>query len=198
MRYGCCWGRKSLPSRGAWIEMLTCTVLEEVSIPSLPSRGAWIEMTARRTAGSCRLVAPLAGSVDRNHAGPRSPVAGPVAPLAGSVDRNKTSVTLQAVASVSLPSRGAWIEIGRFWKYTRLSPVAPLAGSVDRNRVYCKVGLPGLRSLPSRGAWIEIHLTVLSTARKWSLPSRGAWIEIAPFMALESAFARRSPRGERG
>ena len=57
------------------------------------------------------IVAPLAGSVDRNKEVDSGLFKLSVAPLAGSVDRNKTPVTLQAVASV-----------------------APLAGSVDRNR----------------------------------------------------------------
>ena len=56
---------------------------------SLPSRGAWIEML--------RLLAALFGGV--------------VAPLAGSVDRNFQRLPLLASAYPSLPSRGAWIEM---------------------------------------------------------------------------------------
>ena len=62
----------------------------------------------------CINVAPLAGSVDRNF--PENPFAGGqrlVAPLAGSVDRN-----------AALPCMRAGLE-----------SVAPLAGSVDRNRM---------------------------------------------------------------
>ena len=58
-----------------------------------------------------------------------------VAPLTGSVDRNADEPRdVVATAVVSLPSRGAWIEM------TLPSPpsapsagVAPLTGSVDRN-----------------------------------------------------------------
>ena len=56
---------------------------------------------------------------------------------------------------VSLPSRGAWIEIKRF------------GGPHGRGK-----------SLPSRGAWIEIRLLRSSGAGYGSLPSRGAWIEM--------------------
>ena len=55
-------------------------------------------------------VAPLAGSVDRNEQGAEEVHPVPVAPLAGSVDRNKMR-------------RARLVEVF----------VAPLAGSVDRN-----------------------------------------------------------------
>ena len=56
----------------------------------------------------------------------------------------------------SLPSRGAWIEMGELTLETG-----------------------ELLSLPSRGAWIEILLSVCAGPdRLGSLPSRGAWIEI--------------------
>ena len=57
---------------------------------------------------------------------------------------------------LSLPVRGAWIEI--------LSAAALSAAA--------------LSSLPVRGAWIEIDYTYGETWRCWSLPVRGAWIEI--------------------
>ena len=59
---------------------------------------------------------------------------------------------------LSLPSRGAWIEI---------------------SRAMCKITLH--KSLPSRGAWIEMFLVLLLAwlLSYMSLPSRGAWIEIA-------------------
>ena len=60
------------------------------------------------------------------------------------------------MVAMSLPSRGAWIEI---------SPKL-LAQSREK-------------SLPSRGAWIEIQAPEPSGALCMpSLPSRGAWIEI--------------------
>ena len=57
-------------------------------------------------------VAPLAGSVDRNFLGARFfALLGVVAPLAGSVDRNSNKELRTLYEKVSLPSRGAWIEM---------------------------------------------------------------------------------------
>ena len=58
------------------------------------------------------LVAPLAGSVDRNWTGvPLRISRQAVAPLAGSVDRNPSVWARGHLDDASLPSRGAWIEI---------------------------------------------------------------------------------------
>ena len=57
------------------------------------------------------LVAPLAGSVDRNSGNVSSLGKALVAPLAGSVDRNVAEAGHLLVGVASLPSRGAWIEI---------------------------------------------------------------------------------------
>ena len=56
---------RSLPSRGAWIEIIQ---LEKDwnSPESLPSRGAWIEISLGTQEHRESKVAPLAGSVDRN------------------------------------------------------------------------------------------------------------------------------------
>ena len=63
-------------------------------------------------------VAPLAGSVDRN----RDTTTGEtyrvtVAPLAGSVDRNGYQEAWADYRYQSLPSRGAWIEIGPWFAF---------------------------------------------------------------------------------
>ena len=55
---------------------------------SLPSRGAWIEMLPSCLRWPWRHVAPLAGSVDRNKLAVVAAGHLAVAPLAGSVDRN--------------------------------------------------------------------------------------------------------------
>ena len=63
----------------------------------------------------------------------------------------------EAGAAMSLPSRGAWIEIqvdGEEILVQQL--VAPLAGSVDRNANGDTSVMRNNASLPSRGAWIEI------------------------------------------
>ena len=60
--------------------------------PSLPSRGAWIEILAYEYKLTDAVVAPLAGSVDRNFALTESETKTQyVAPLAGSVDRNEAA-----------------------------------------------------------------------------------------------------------
>ena len=124
-----------------------------------------------------------------------------VAPLTGSVDRNVIAVAQLFGLDMSLPSRGAWIEIIIFRKIAHSSfSVAPLTGSVDRNSRKMWKSCPAT-SLPSRGAWIEMvqrhslsmrptvapltgsvdrnlcpETSYLSPTR--SLPSRGAWIEM--------------------
>ena len=85
---------------------------------------------------------------------------------------------LQAGKPPSLPSRGAWIEIGSDPPEKAKAEVAPLAGSVDRNVVFVVQFGDDLASLPSRGAWIEIIRKVGVCNFPLSLPSRGAWIEI--------------------
>ena len=83
---------------------------------SLPSRGAWIEIFLIVYFWSNpKQVAPLAGSVDRNVATMVWTGIPCVAPLAGSVDRNVTLTYDQEHIPMSLPSRGAWIEM----QYTR-------------------------------------------------------------------------------
>ena len=56
-----------------------------------------------------------------------------VAPLAGSVDRNRRGHQRGQPDRGSLPSRGAWIEIWQRQEPKLRRRVAPLAGSVDRN-----------------------------------------------------------------
>ena len=58
-------------------------------MPSLPSRGAWIEILTMACSMFLPIVAPLAGSVDRNNKRRVLKIrTNHVAPLAGSVDRN--------------------------------------------------------------------------------------------------------------
>ena len=79
-------------------------------------------------------------------------------------------------SSLSLPSRGAWIEIAAL------------------------ISVPHLlhMSLPSRGAWIEIGKTKAAATTSGSLPSRGAWIEIFEIIKKPLDSNCRSPHGERG
>ena len=77
---------------------------------------------------------------------------------------------------MSLPVRGAWIEIGRDSEALR------------------RAGW----SLPVRGAWIEMPPLAEPKALQGSFPVRGAWIEIMDEQSGTLLFPRRSPCGERG
>ena len=100
----------------------------------------------------------------------------------------------------SLPSRGAWIEItapvGILLNVTSRSPHG------ERGLKFVALGLITIGprwSLPSRGAWIEIgRVQVMAILVTSSLPSRGAWIEMIISKTTSSGQASRSPHGERG
>ena len=81
-------------------------------------------------------------------------------------------------STMSLPSRGAWIEI----LYPRLTPKDIKSrfphGERGLKSKYAKYFDSHKVSLPSRGAWIEICWAATTSPGRWSLPSRGAWIEI--------------------
>ena len=55
---------KSLPPRGAWIEMCLPAAQKGDPVQSLPPRGAWIEIPAGATKPYGLEVAPPTGSVD--------------------------------------------------------------------------------------------------------------------------------------
>ena len=146
------------------------------------------------------LVAPLAGSVDRNGLPlPLVPVP-VVAPLAGSVDRNfRDKVEEYMALWWSLPSRGAWIEIGlEFSRRTVVGESLPSRGAWIEIKPNCFALLMVAMSLPSRGAWIEMLEIKSNIDCEKSLPSRGAWIEIVNSLPLRAYARGRSPRGERG
>ncbi len=80
----------------------------------------------------------------------------------------------------SLPTRGAWIEIGRLllrpYVGTRRSPHGErgLKSHFQSSKPFCPDA-----SLPTRGAWIEIASGYVSQRETLgSLPTRGAWIEM--------------------
>ena len=79
------------------------------------------------------------------------------------------------IADMSLPVRGAWIEI-----FVR--------GDADQRE----------ESLPVRGAWIEMLSLSLTIDDISSLPVRGAWIEIRRRFRATRSRRCRSPCGERG
>ena len=148
---------------------------------SLPTRGAWIEISSSRCSRGVLRVAPHAGSVDRNCRKNRQAVRPhPVAPHAGSVDRNFFSSSVGSCRFVSLPTRGAWIEILDGSRTARRAlTVAPHAGSVDRNLSTLPRKAVKTRVAPHAGSVDRNSCTWrLCFARVESLPTRGAWIEI--------------------
>ena len=77
----------------------------------------------------------------------------------------------RAVRVVSLPVRGAWIEIST---QPDASPTMP--------------------SLPVRGAWIEMRYAAIEPFVPRSLPVRGAWIEISVDLVALRKELRVAPR----
>ena len=94
------------------------------------------------------------------------------------------------VGDASLPTRGAWIEIGNIAVKHRHTASLPTRGAwieIISWRVFAPA-FPA--SLPSRGAWIEIKKKGRQIHQYPSLPTRGAWIEI--WLLMESARLWRS------
>ena len=126
-------GRRSLPTRGAWIEIPLRWMYSVYPSRSLPTRGAWIEIPV-----------------------PRPSIGEP-----GSLPTRGAWIEIQwsgcALHSTpSLPTRGAWIEIMGFAFCTL--PMASRSPHGERGlklNVTLKAVAPA-RSLPTRGAWIEI------------------------------------------
>ena len=97
---------------------------------------------------------------------------------------------------LSLPSRGAWIEIDKGIDPVYAPCVAPLAGSVDRNMEEVERRWKKGMSLPSRGAWIEMgHHAGFEHSGPPSLPSRGAWIEIGQTWDISAPVRSLPSRG---
>ena len=133
-------------------------------------------------------------------------VALPVAPLFGRSPCGERGLKCSGVLALldhemSLPVRGAWIEIKAQGIYFFRLASLPVRGAWiempcpcawhDGRRRRSPCGERGLKlppssplrqrhkSLPVRGAWIEIYTVAqLYTYAQSSLPVRGAWIEI--------------------
>ena len=127
------WHKRSLPSRGAWIEILLVGHVVLI-LWSLPARGAWIEIAADHE--------PVYIDSSRSPQGERG--------------LKYESGAYNSFLFGSLPARGAWIEI-RSGKYTRaVVPSLPARGAwieICPPSGWCRWWW----SLPSRGAWIEIY-----------------------------------------
>ena len=145
----------SLPSRGAWIEMVQNRVDQSLLV-SLPSRGAWIEILP--ITNTARVLKSL-------------PSRGAWIEI--------TSKTWQQHTQLSLPSRGAWIEIGTQQK--EIAQVTCRSPHGERGlkcgaRASYHGGGPSRSPHGERG--LKFNFAYVSKSNSSSLPSRGAWIEI--------------------
>ncbi len=147
--------RGSLPSRGAWIEMVLVRQrpLDVIGRSPHGERGLKYHSPRMRWKKSCR-----------SPHGERG--------LKYKLPQNKNH------PQPSLPSRGAWIEICTCHNLLQLQTCRSPHGERGLKSLCSASNLSITMSLPSRGAWIEIHKGVRFLLAPRSLPSRGAWIEI--------------------
>ena len=186
----------SLPTRGAWIE-IPSGGWSIGTIASLPTRGAWIEIAVHGAEVAVALRRSPHGERglkfrdhrDKHHHLRRSPHG----------ERGLKSSNLrfkQASALVSLPTRGAWIEIAgcnccfggcsgrsphgerglkyadaRYWTCTPGRSPHGERGLKSYNAIRDE---KVIRSLPTRGAWIEIRITMSMYPRLIVAPHTGS------------------------
>ena len=99
---------------------------------------------------------------------------------------------------MSLPVRGAWIEIPPIRGRSTSLMSLPVRGAWIEILLFFRRVPTNATSLPVRGAWIEMADTPTPAPERASLPVRGAWIEIPSESTPQSRKASRSPCGERG
>ena len=129
-------------------------------------------------------------------------------------------VVLRILGVVSLPVRGAWIEIVKRWITSAFCASLPVRGawiemiqswivsyhcaSLPVRGAWIEISwrkadtLNLMGSLPVRGAWIEIPTRASPSLHTSSLPVRGAWIEMLHHAMYQRNSVCRSPCGERG
>ena len=121
--------RRSLPTRGAWIEITTLRSSGMGRSESLPTRGAWIEIT-------------------RKHTSRRSPH--------GERGLKCLMPEIQTIPALSLPTRGAWIEIIIGANVPIICAGRSPHGERGLKSMTAIPLADGKVSLPTRGAWIEM------------------------------------------
>ncbi len=103
-----------------------------------------------------------------------------------------------AIARVtqSLPPRGAWIEILIFPSFRLLPYVAPPTGSVDRNLLH-SVEINTLKAVAPPTGSVDRNCPMIKciVVIAWSLPPRGAWIEIINQNTFSFPSLSLPPRG---
>ena len=95
---------------------------------------------------------------------------------------------------VSLPVRGAWIEIASPFPPVEIVPSLPVRGAWIEMAIPTICITPNAPSLPVRGAWIEICRSSGKRRTRLSLPVRGAWIEISTQCGGEVRAEHVAPR----
>ena len=148
---------KSLPARGAWIEIFAVFLIP-AKLLSLPARGAWIEIRRLRQNGS--------------------------RPTRRSPHGERGLKCLRAFRRVefcvSLPARGAWIEMQNWLSGSTAIGSLPARGAWIEIRLQPSENekIPGRSPHGERGLKYRGHEE--RPEGHGSLPARGAWIEIYP------------------
>ena len=120
---------QSLPARGAWIEINSLKFLSLLQ-QSLPARGAWIEISVPRLTNAVPRRSPHGerGLKSRLRKSQRS---GLSRSPHGERGLKCPCKAISRIMEMSLPARGAWIEINRWASRFCAAHVAPRTGSVD-------------------------------------------------------------------
>ena len=108
------------------------------------------------------------------------------------------SVVATAKAWMSLPTRGAWIEMP--WSVANLTEILGRSPHGERGLKFTLRGWVRLkdRRSPHGERGLKFVWKLDRFARNRSLPTRGAWIEMSAPTFSRSLPASRSPHGERG
>ena len=139
---------RSLPVRGAWIEIRTAALHAAIAA-SLPVRGAWIEMLF---GGCCHR--PPAGRSPCGERGLKSPLVR--RSPCGERGLKYRQAGYPRPAAASLPVRGAWIEISAFWYWSTATFCRSPCGERGLKSFAAALVRRRPSSLPVRGAWIEM------------------------------------------
>ena len=99
---------------------------------------------------------------------------------------------------MSLPIRGAWIEISTYELASKIDASLPIRGAwIEISHIIAIINIaPGRSPYGERG--LKFYETPLKKWRGLSLPIRGAWIEMMQDTQVLEIRKSRSPYGERG
>ena len=172
--------KASLPSQGAWIEMIPSTFHVCTSLCRSPHRERGLKCLS-----ACIPHTHLCRSPHRERGlkwfeAEQEPPAVRSLPSQGAWIEIAVNIAFAVSVGMSLPSQGAWIEIREDSAYEHLQVSLPSQGAwIEINHSPHRSHL--FVSLPSQGAWIEIKRCVCLCRKARSLPSQGAWIEMRSY-----------------